>query len=128
MTLYDYYGGVDSPKYIQCLDDFITLGPLDTNQCTENLATSIAVCSFLGLLLHPDKCIGPSTCLVVLGIELDSMAQGARLPMDKLCALQELIQSWWDQCWCTRHKLESLIGHLHHATKVVWPGCTFHIA
>ena len=38
------------------LDDFITPGPPDTNQCAENLATSIAVCRSLGLPLHPDKC------------------------------------------------------------------------
>ena len=69
------------------LDDFITAGPPDTNQCAENLATSIAVCRSLGLPLHPDKCIGPSTRLVVLGIELDSVAQVARLPPDKLSAL-----------------------------------------
>ena len=68
------------------LDDFITAGPPDTNQCAENLATSIAVCRSLGLPLHPDKCIGPSTRLVVLSIELDSVAQVARLPPDKLCA------------------------------------------
>ena len=107
------------------LDDFITAGPLDTNQCAENLATSIAVCRSLGLPLHPDKCIGPSTHLVLLGIELDSVAQVAHLPMDKLSALQTLLQSWQDRCWCTRPELESLIGHLHHATKVVWPGRTF---
>jgi len=79
------------------LDDFITAGPPDANQCAENLATSIAVCRYLGLPLHSDKCIGPSTRLVVLGIELDSMAQVAHLPMDKLCALQELVQLWQDQ-------------------------------
>ena len=27
--------------------------------------------------------------------------------------------------WCNRRQLESLIGHLHHAAKVVWPGRTF---
>ena len=27
--------------------------------------------------------------------------------------------------WCNRRELESLIGHLHHAAKVVWPGRTF---
>lgn len=107
------------------LDDFITAGPPDTNQCAENLATSIAVCRSLGLPLHPDKCIGPSTRLVVLGIELDSVAQVACLPSDKLFALQVLLQSWRNRRWCTRRELESLIGHLHHAAKVVWPGRTF---
>ena len=107
------------------LDDFITAGPPDTNLCAENLATSIAVCRSLGLPLHPDKCIGPSTRLVVLGIELDSVAQVACLPSDKLLALQALLQSWRNRRWCTRRELESLIGHLHHAAKVVWPGRTF---
>ena len=107
------------------LDDFITAGPPDFNQCAQNLATSQAVCNSLGLPLHPDKCIGPSSCLVVLGIELDSVAQVARLPAEKLHALQELIQAWCGRRWCSRHQLESLIGHLHHAAKVVWPGRSF---
>ena len=107
------------------LDDFITAGPSASSQCADNMATSLAACRALGLPLHPDKCIGPSSHLLVLGIELDSRAQVARLPEDKLCALQELIQSWRNRRWCTRRQLESLIGHLHHAAKVVWPGCTF---
>ena len=76
------------------LDDFFTAGPCDSNLCAQNLATSRAVCDSLGLPLHPDKCIGPSSCLVVFGIELDSVAQVARLPAEKLHALQELMQAW----------------------------------
>ena len=49
----------------------------------------------------------------------------ARLPAEKLKALQELIASWLARTWCNRQELESLIGHLHHAVKVVWPGQTF---
>ena len=45
------------------------------------------------------------------------MAQVARLPEDKLCALQEVIHSWRNHRWCTRRQLESLIGHLHDAAK-----------
>ena len=102
----------------------ITAGPPDSTQCAENLATSIAVCRPLGLPLHPDKCNGPSTHLVVLGIELHSVAQVACLPKDKLWALQTL-QFWRGWHWCIRHELESLIGHLHHPAKVVRPGHTF---
>ena len=102
------------------LDDFITAGPAGSPQCSQNLQTSLAICHSLGLPLHPNKCIGPSTCMVVLGIELDSLEQMARLPAEKLMALQELIQSWWTRRWCNRRQLESLIGHLHllHATNV----------
>ena len=79
------------------LDDFITAGPAGSLQCSQNLQISLAVCQSLGLPLHPNKCISPSTCLVVLGIELDSLDQTARLPAEKLMTLQELIQ-----CWRTR--------------------------
>ena len=63
--------------------------------------------------------------LSVLGIELDSVQQLARLPEEKLIALKQLIDSWLLRTWCKKRDLESLIGHLHHAAKVVWPGRTF---
>ena len=77
------------------------------------------------LPLHPGKCEGPATVLVVLEIELDSVSQIARLPAEKLSALKCLISSWLPHKTCNRRDLESLIGHLHHAAKVVWPGRTF---
>ena len=107
------------------LDDFITAGPPHSSQCLVNLSTALSVCKRLGLPLHPKKCVGPSTSLIVLGIELDSLHQVARLPADKLAALRDLIRSWRPRRWCRRRELESLIGHLHHAAKVVWPGRTF---
>ena len=107
------------------LDDFIAAGPADSMQCAHNLSTVLAVCKWLGLPLHPGKSEGPTTVLVVLGIELDSVNQVARLPADKLVALQGLIRSWLPRKHCNRRELESLIGHLHHAAKVVWPGRTF---
>ena len=65
------------------LDDFITVGPPNSAQCALNLQTALSVCQKLGLPLHPGKCVGPSTWLVVLGIELDSVEQYARLPEEK---------------------------------------------
>ena len=64
------------------LDDFATAGPADSLRCSQNLQTFLAVSRSLGLPLHPHKCIGPSTHLVVLGIELDSLDQTARLPAE----------------------------------------------
>ena len=107
------------------LDDFITAGPPASTQCARNLSTALAVCDRLGLTLHPGKCIDPAPVLTILGIELDSVNQVAHLPAEKLEALRELIASWLARRWCNRRELESLIGHLHHAAKVVWPGRTF---
>ena len=90
------------------------------------LTARLRMSSDLRLLILSDSSnSSPSTHLVVLGIELDSLDQTARLPAEKLIALQELIQSWRTRRWCNRRQLESLIGHLHHAAKVVWPGRTF---
>ena len=107
------------------LDDFITAGPPDSAQCSLNLHTALSVCKKLGLPLHPGKRVGPSTQLVVLGIELDSVELCAHLPGEKLAALQDLIRSWRSRRWYSRQQLESLIGYLQHAAKVVWPGRTF---
>lgn len=87
-------------------------GPPASNVCNRNLATAINVCSHLGLPLHPDKCEGPSTSLVVLGIELDSVNQIARLPIDKLSRLRSLLDSWANRCWCRRRELESWLSGL----------------
>ena len=113
------------PALLHYLDDFITAGPPESPQCAHNLAIALAVCKQLGLPLHSEKCVGPATVLVVLGIELDSVNQIARLPADKLSALKDMIRLWLPRRCCNRRELESLIGHLHHAAKVVWPGRTF---
>ena len=107
------------------LDDYITAGPPCRPDCARNLVVASSVCQSLGLPLHPDKTVGPTTCLIVLGIELDSVLQIARLPAIKLLALKGLLTEWGARKWCTRVQLESLIGKLHHACLVVWPGRTF---
>ncbi|XP_031562491.1 uncharacterized protein LOC116298243 [Actinia tenebrosa] len=110
---------------VHYLDDFITTGPPGTDLCASNLKNAVECCAALGLPLHPDKCQGPATTLVVLGIKLDSVNRVARLPVDKLASLRALIDSWTKRRGCRRHELESLVGHLHHAAKDVWPGWAF---
>lgn len=113
------------PSILHYLDDFIMAGPPRSEACGEFLSIALAVCKKLGLPIHPDKLEGPATSIVVLGIELDSVNMTARLPADKLARLRTLLDSWASRRWCRRNDLESLIGHLHHAAKVVWPGRTF---
>ena len=79
------------PDLLHYLDDFITVGPHNSPKCALNLSTALRVCECLGLPLHQGKCMGPSPVMTVLGIELDSLAQVARLPDDKLLALQNMV-------------------------------------
>ena len=113
------------PDLLHYLDDYITAGPPECLDCARNLAVASSVCQQLGLPLHPDKTVGPSTCLTTLGIELNSILQIARLPTAKLLDLKLLLREWSSRKWCTRVQLESLIGKLHYACLVVWPGRTF---
>ena len=45
--------------------------------------------------------------------------------MDKLERLQSLLTSWGDRKVCSKKELESLIGTLNHACKVIRPGRSF---
>ena len=79
------------PDLLHYLEDFITVGPPDTPLWPQYLQTAFNVCEQLGLPLHPAKCAGPSPLLTILGIELDSLAQVARLPVDKFVAVKSLV-------------------------------------
>ena len=93
------------PDLLHYLDDYITAGPPNSPQCEQNLSIASSVCAGLGLPLHPSKKVGPTTCMVTLGIELDSENQLARLPEDKLTSLLELLHQWSSYSWCTKRKL-----------------------
>ena len=64
--------------------------------------------------------------LTFLGFELDSAQLEIHLPTEKVAALQTLITEWLDRRSCTGRELESLVGSLGHASRVVQPG-TSHV-
>ena len=113
------------PLVFHYLDDFVILGPPHSPQCAHSLAILDEVCSTLHIPMAPHKREGPTTCLVVLGIEIDTLAGELRLPADKLERLRTLLQQWGTRTACSRTDLESLIGLLNHACKVVRSGRSF---
>ena len=107
------------------LDDYVTLGAPESGECLANHQTIFQVCQELGIPLAPHKTVGPTTCLIFLGIEIDTTRMELRLPHEKLSRLLELLQEWQFKKACTRESLESLLGHLNHACQVVKPGRSF---
>ena len=107
------------------LDDFIFIGPPTSPICGKSLQTALEVCAETGTPVAYHKVEGPSTCLIILGIEVDTVAMELRLPPEKLSRLKNLIREWRQRKACTLHDLQSLIGHLCHAAKVVRPGRRF---
>ena len=64
------------------LDHFILVTPANSLVCASSFQVAISVVAKQGFPWHPQKCLGPASCMVVLGIELHSAAQIARLLAD----------------------------------------------
>ena len=107
------------------LDDFAVVGPPDTESCHQDLMILKQVCTELGVPLAPDKQEGPSTTIVFLGIVIDTVKQELRLPEEKLGRLQASLIEWEKRISCTRKELESFIGVLQHACRMIKPGRSF---
>ena len=88
------------------LDDFHTLGPPGSSVCQYNQDRSIDCFCKLGIPLHPYKQEGPSTCLTILGIELDTLILKVRLPQNKFDRITALLEEWSQKHWCKRKELE----------------------
>lgn len=58
----------------------------------------------LGIPIEPDTSEGPVTTLLVLGIEVDTVAMQLHLPADKLCRLQEATKVWRGHKCCTKRE------------------------
>ncbi|XP_069109712.1 uncharacterized protein [Argopecten irradians] len=69
---------------VHVLDDFLFVGPPNTEQCLKDLTEFLGFCSETAIPIKDSKTEYPTTCLTFLGIELDSVAMVARLPQDKV--------------------------------------------
>ena len=110
---------------IHYLDDFFFVGPPGSLACAVALQVALAACDELGMPVAVEKLVGPTTRIVFLGIELDSMSMQIRLPDEKLCNLKTLIAKWSWKSSATKKEVQSLVGHFQHAATVVKPGRTF---
>ena len=106
------------------LDDFIIVGPPASHHARIFLQLLEDECESLGVPLAPEK-EGPATSLTFLGIGIDTREGRLYLPSDKLTRLRQEVERWLPRKACRRHELESLIGVLQHAAKVVRPGRSF---
>ena len=107
------------------LDDFLVVATSERSRCEEDLRKLLLVFDRLRIPIAPEKLEGPAKILTFLGIELDTERMTLRLPTEKIVELQMLITGWLGRKFCTLRDLQSLVGKLQHACKVVRPGRTF---
>ena len=111
---------------IHYLDDFLILGAPGSPECSQALATTLSICAELGVPLAPDKVEGPAYSITFLGISLHSLPLQISLPAHKQAALLGMLGNLVDaRCIRDVSVLESLVGHLVHATKVCPLGKAF---
>ena len=109
---------------LHILDDFLFIAPSKV-KCSEDLHKFLDMCNFLGVPIAQDKTVGPHTTLQFAGIELDSVRQEARLPLDKLTRCRTLLHHFHKKRSVTLRELQSLIGLLNFCCSVVIPGRAF---
>ena len=71
------------------IDDFLTIGAPDSSECLRNMQLMEKTCAQAGLPIESSKLMGPSSSIVFLGIEIDSVSGTLSLPIDKLQKIKE---------------------------------------
>ena len=106
------------------LDDYIMVQE-SYDACNNFISSFHTAADRLGIPLAEEKQVGPTQCLTFLGIELDSSRMSPRLPASKRDSLLADLPRWLDRRKCTKRELQSIIGSLSFACKVVPAGRTF---
>ena len=109
---------------IHILDDFF-IAEESKLACLTSFSTLLCVFMSLKAPVVSSKTIGPSQEIELMGIVLDSVRMEARLPQDKLSRIHDLLNSLESHRSVCLVELQSLIGTLQFACKVVVPGRTF---
>ena len=109
---------------IHILDDFF-IAEHSKLACLTSFSTLLQVFMSLKAPTVASKTIGPSQQIEFMGIVLDSLRMEARLPQDKLIRIKDLLGSFQKRRSVRLIELQSLIGTLQFACKVVVPGRTF---
>ena len=106
------------------LDDFLIIA--DTKvECKQAYEELIKLLGELGFQINWDKAVGPSQRLTFLGIEIDTVRRQLTLPERKLCELRLLLSETTAKRSITERDLQSLVGKLNFAARVVFGGSTF---
>jgi hypothetical protein len=107
------------------LDDFIFFGPPQSKRCKVFLEAFLALADSLSIPIREEKTVQPSTCVTLHGIEVDTVTMSIRLPQEKLADLETKLEAMSRRKKTTLKDLQSLLGSLNFACRVISPGRAF---
>ena len=113
------------PNVIHILNDFFFVTKPPRSVCSTALCNILCLFTELDIPVAPGKTFPPTTSLEFMGVLLDSNKMEARLPLDKLTRTKEALHDWSCKKSATLRELQSLIGTLQFACRVVVPGRAF---
>jgi len=100
------------------IDDFVVIHP-QQGGCNDAVQRMLALFAKLGLPVAPDKIDGPAQLMVFLGVLFDTINMTLSLDADRLHAIEAMLADWAQRKSASREELQSLIGTLGFASKVV---------
>jgi len=112
------------------LDDFLIVEPAadsssPSQDCQETFSSMLLTLKKLGIPIAADKTQGPYTCLEFCGDYSGLGPDGSPAPPDKVERIRTSLIGFKSRKSCTLRELQSLIGTLNFACRVVPPGWPF---
>ncbi len=116
-----------SDNIVHFADDYLLAGRDDDSNmsCARLVRVFEQVCEHLGVPLAEEKSIAPTTKIVYLGIQIDSIRQSLSIPQEKLERIVAKIESALQATKLSLKEIQSLIGSLSFVCRVVAPGRPF---
>ncbi|CAJ0933131.1 unnamed protein product [Ranitomeya imitator] len=107
------------------LEDFLFVGLAGSDICEKVLFRFCELRKLFWVPLSEEKTVGPVTCLCFLGIEIDSVNKVFRLPSEKIAKLIEKNDGFLSIRNGTLVQMQSLLGLLAFACRVMPMGRIF---
>ena len=117
------YSGVSEVDHY--LDDYIMIGPRDSDICDRNLNIMINTCRKLGFEVNFDKVTKPNPVVEFLGLIIDSNKLEIRVSQERLQETLTELNKFKHIKSCTKRELLSIIGKLVFISRAVHPGRSF---
>ena len=90
-----------------------------SKECTDGMGTAIKVCEEVGAPVSPEELDGPTMCLKILGIEIDTREMILHFPARKIDTISRIVDAWCGRRSGKKVEVQSL------AYRVVRPGRHF---
>ena len=109
---------------VHYVDDFLLMHA-HSRECSELLERILALFKRLGLPVSLAKLEHPSQLMVFLGVLFDTINMTMSLDAERLKAIEAQLAGWKQRATASRAELQSLVGVLLFAAKVVRSGRSF---